>query len=508
MSLTLNCKIKIYLSKKVLVAAFIHTCLVILAGLSIQSYFQKEEEENFIKRSQEVFLNQRSVIEQEVYINMVIKETQNSNVSAIRNFVKSLDTLGFKTEVKFESCKPDSKFVINISAEPKKICFDLLIKNDFTERTSKLLYPLILIFFLTALPIYFFLIYSVKNESLLKFKSDIIDEFRHNVNSPLITLQNYIESKSSDLGPEITGELNSKISIVKGHLQASDSAKHPTVEFMDLNKELAAISQDKSIEIKSSSKNIKIEFTPFIKPALISFNRIEFISILSNLLNNSINAIENTGSISIDITYDEVNFNISISDTGRGMSPNVLPKLFIKGFTLNTVGGTGSGLYQAKYKIESQQGKILIHSQLGHGTTVNIVLPALKPKNLPTTKKKVLILEDDEILKIGYSMAIKKNQLNEILNISFFKSTSSLLDSLTKTDKDITFILDSQIGDNKIAGVELASDLKNLGYRDLYIHSSYAAQNFEGISHIKGIIKKESSNDLILFLQGLAYDIK
>ncbi len=505
MSLILNNKLKFYLSKKVLLAALSHTLLVFLAGYLIQNYFLKQEKANFLQRSQEIFKSNKSQIEQEIYINSVIQETDNSNLSAVRNFLSSLKTIGFDSEMRFVQCTNESRFTISSPNNHKNICFDLIIKNDFAERTSKLFYPLIIIFFLTSLPIYFILLNTMKKESLLQFKSDIIDEFRHNVNSPLIALQSYIDSKESELPQSLVKEIRSKVATVKSHLQETEITKQKSVETINLMRSLEIIIEDKRLEIASTSKKISIELESLDKISLVSFNKTDFASIISNLLNNSINAIEEKGDIRVSLLHHEAEIKIIIKDNGKGVDNNHIPRLFKKGFTLNTVGGTGSGLYQAKYKLEQKGSSISLSSVVGVGTTVTITFP--KTQNLLQEEKKVVfILEDDEILNIGYKSAIKKNNLSDRLNISFFKTTDSLIENLNEL-KDTIFILDSQIGENKIAGVELSKTLQSKGYKELYIHSSYSAQNFEQMPHIKGILKKESSNDLILFLQGLVHGI-
>jgi signal transduction histidine kinase len=65
---------------------------------------------------------------------------------------------------------------------------------------------------------------------------------------------------------------------------------------------------------------------------------------------------------------------IKISDTGIGIPPDKLPKLFKRGYT-DKAKGSGYGLYIAKKHIDGLGGEIDVESEVGKGTTFTVMLP-------------------------------------------------------------------------------------------------------------------------------------
>jgi len=99
--------------------------------------------------------------------------------------------------------------------------------------------------------------------------------------------------------------------------------------------------------------------------------------VFMNVLTNAIEAIDKSGAITITTRHEGGLVSISISDTGRGIPPENLARVFDPGFTTRGVGvGTGLGLAIVHSIIETHRGTIEVKSEVGCGTAFTIKIPA------------------------------------------------------------------------------------------------------------------------------------
>jgi signal transduction histidine kinase len=105
--------------------------------------------------------------------------------------------------------------------------------------------------------------------------------------------------------------------------------------------------------------------------------------VLINLLDNAVKFTDE-GTITIRAEERAGGVQLSVTDTGRGISPEVLPHVFDRYFTTTPGGqGTGIGLYMAKEIIEAHNGRIWASSEPGHGSTFAFTLPQSPVERAP-----------------------------------------------------------------------------------------------------------------------------
>jgi two-component system phosphate regulon sensor histidine kinase PhoR len=100
---------------------------------------------------------------------------------------------------------------------------------------------------------------------------------------------------------------------------------------------------------------------------------------LDNLLDNAI-AYTEAGSVTVRLTADHRTTVLTVSDTGIGIPPEHLPRVFERFYRVDAArtrasGGTGLGLSLVRHVVERAGGTIGIASKVGAGTTVTVTLP-------------------------------------------------------------------------------------------------------------------------------------
>jgi signal transduction histidine kinase len=118
-------------------------------------------------------------------------------------------------------------------------------------------------------------------------------------------------------------------------------------------------------------------------------DRTEIRRVFLNLFNNALEAMEGgEGRITVKVEVEggpaRAEARISIADTGPGIPPEVMARIFEPYFSTRTK-GTGLGLAICKRIVEESGGRITVASELGSGTTFTLVLPAIVPPPAPAS---------------------------------------------------------------------------------------------------------------------------
>ncbi len=98
---------------------------------------------------------------------------------------------------------------------------------------------------------------------------------------------------------------------------------------------------------------------------------------LSNLVNNALKFTERGGSVTLRVLVDPLQVRFEVADTGRGIAPQEVSKVFDRDWQSDETAhlGSGMGLYIAKGIIEAHGGEIKVVSALGQGSLFSVVLP-------------------------------------------------------------------------------------------------------------------------------------
>lgn len=128
---------------------------------------------------------------------------------------------------------------------------------------------------------------------------------------------------------------------------------------------------------REANVEIKADLAPDLKPVCCDPNQI--IQVLINLLSNAYDAIEGEGGTIFIRTWavaDEEAVAFSVSDTGPGVEPSILQKVFEPFVTTKTLGdGMGLGLAVAAGIVRRHEGRIEVENNSGLGATFTVILP-------------------------------------------------------------------------------------------------------------------------------------
>jgi signal transduction histidine kinase/CheY-like chemotaxis protein len=179
--------------------------------------------------------------------------------------------------------------------------------------------------------------------------------------------------------------------------------------------------------------DVRIAAAEGLWPALVDPPQLE--SAIVNLCINARDAMPAGGTLTIEVAnidldaaYAELDAELQpgpyvmvvVSDTGTGMSPEVLARAFDPFFTTKEVGkGTGLGLSMVWGFVKQSKGHVKIYSEPGHGTTVRLFLPRAGVEAAPSAdhgqplealrgSERILLVEDDELVRAHVAMQLEQ----------------------------------------------------------------------------------------------------
>lgn len=166
-----------------------------------------------------------------------------------------------------------------------------------------------------------------------------------------------------------------------------------------------------------------IDMRTSIAPLAVMADANQLSQVFANLISNARDAMRKGGELSIRVRAPERDeafafgfvpdpsrfVQLSVSDTGSGMAPDVLAHMFEPLFTTKPNGGTGLGLAVTHQVVTRHGGLIFVDSVEGHGSAFHIFLPkarvarpkVVKIERAAVAPRRMLIVEDEEIIADG-----------------------------------------------------------------------------------------------------------
>lgn len=225
-----------------------------------------------------------------------------------------------------------------------------------------------------------------------KALSDLAFQVSHDIRSPLSALNMTMSSiDTSDSTKEIILGSIKRINDIADELLKQgrtsnlkvSSGVEPDIlsnkKAIDILPIVTKLVEEKKFEFKNKLDTIISCIADVKSHAHVRISEKVLASLLSNLINNAVEALEAGGTVSVYVRNLDGYVTIAVADDGKGMSDEILSKVGQRGFSSGKTNGNGFGLYYAKESIEEANGEFKILSRLGAGTLIEMKLPSYSP---------------------------------------------------------------------------------------------------------------------------------
>jgi signal transduction histidine kinase len=130
------------------------------------------------------------------------------------------------------------------------------------------------------------------------------------------------------------------------------------------------------LKAQAEEKSIGLSFEAPAQPAVARCDRTRLLQIVGKLTHNAVKFTPPKGSVVVRVTSEDKLVRVSVSDTGRGISPEILGDIFDHAANARRTPreGPGLGLAIARGLVELQGGQIAVESRVGQGTTLSFTL--------------------------------------------------------------------------------------------------------------------------------------
>jgi len=229
-------------------------------------------------------------------------------------------------------------------------------------------------------------------KELDRLKSNFLATMSHELRTPLTSVIGYSEMMLEGLGGPLTAEQREYLQII---MEKGENLLQLITSILDISKieagrvklvhsdvDVATVMRDAVATVMplARKKGLRLTWQPAALPR-VQCDREKIRQCLINLVNNAVKFTPAGGAVTVEarqLSGDRV--GLSVTDTGIGISPQHLPRVFdvfyqVDGSSTREFGGAGLGLAIVKSYVEAHGGEVSVESTVGKCTTFTLVLP-------------------------------------------------------------------------------------------------------------------------------------
>ena len=315
----------------------------------------------------------------------------------------------------------------------------------------------------------------------------IADQVAHDIRTPLQTLNMVLECSVKSLPEKEHVALRDSVHSIRKTMQifldypSSDKKISSDHLHILVSQDIEEVIDKRKHQHYGKKVKFQYSFDPALRFTFIYGNATNFERMMSNLINNSVEAFEGrNGVIKINFTADDNNVNIAIQDNGKGMPQKMVEKFMRNEAVATTkIGGFGIGTSQIRDALKEFNGKQFIESTPNVGTKITLTIPK---SDKPTWAIEqitlcrgdtVVILDDDVLVHHLWEDRLKKH-LHDI-SLKFFENGQDVVEFINafKAKDKLTLLLDYELRNQELNGLEIIQKSKLKSSQSIIVSSIY-----------------------------------
>lgn len=330
----------------------------------------------------------------------------------------------------------------------------------------------------------------------LKIFHKTASQVAHDIRSPL-TLLNLALQNTKELPEQERGMIRNAVNkisdilfniVPKKQFEEANENKKQKIMLSALIEEIVAEKRYEYNHKQNININFNCDFNSY--GVFLDLEVIDLKRTLSNIINNSVEAIATniSGEINIYIEKGSYGVKIVVSDNGKGISKENINKVLDEGFTAGKENGTGKGLAFSKQFTGSNNGKLEVQSVLNKGTDISITLPISKTpswylNNIAVNSSMNIVIVDDDY-SIHQLWDKRFSEISKDIKVVHHYNKDSLNNWLKNNGiKDSIFLVDFEFVGESYNGVGI---IKEFGLSDKSILVTSRFEDIDVLKLVKG----------------------